>query len=230
MVKPLMMHCRASHTVPMLCIAENPSRKPHPLKGKTAHRGAQARCRGASGKPRLQAMMPSGKNPRRSTTARQSPLLPQTQCTRGSNTGGQVITGGFTVPLTAVGAVVGFAVGGPIGAVVGAAIGSEFGFGATGSYVPSTGNFYVGVTGTVSPLQLGRSSVSASDSYVPSGQDPDAIANGASLSATFLGSNGGAVVTKSPGNGPSVVGVQGGTRAPATLGASFNVHVPGTGC
>jgi hypothetical protein len=62
----------------MLCIAENPSRKPHPLKGKTAHRGAAGRCRGASEKTRLQAARPSGKSPRRATTARQSPLLPQT--------------------------------------------------------------------------------------------------------------------------------------------------------
>jgi hypothetical protein len=78
MVKPLMMHCRASHTVPMLCIVENPSRKLNPLMGKTVHRGVAARCRGASEKTRLQAMMPSGKNARRATTARQSPLLPQT--------------------------------------------------------------------------------------------------------------------------------------------------------
>jgi hypothetical protein len=72
------MHCRASHTVPMLCIAENPSRKLHPLMGKTAHRGVAGRCHSASGKTRLQAMMPSGKNSRRATTARQTHLLPQT--------------------------------------------------------------------------------------------------------------------------------------------------------
>ncbi len=83
-MKPLMMHCRASHTVPMLCIAENPSRKLHLLKGKTAHRGVAARHRSASGKTRLQAARPSGKNPRRATTARQSPLLPQTDPCPGS--------------------------------------------------------------------------------------------------------------------------------------------------
>jgi hypothetical protein len=78
MVKPLMMHCRASHTVPMLCIAENPSRKLHPLKGKTAHRGLPRLCNNASAAPRSQVLNASGKNSRRATTARQSPLLPQT--------------------------------------------------------------------------------------------------------------------------------------------------------
>jgi hypothetical protein len=78
MVKPLMMHCRASHTVPMLCVAENLSRAPSLSWPKSAHRGVAGRCRGASGKTRLQAMMPSGKNPRRATTARQTHLLPQT--------------------------------------------------------------------------------------------------------------------------------------------------------
>jgi hypothetical protein len=78
MVKPLMMHCRASHTVPMLCIAENPSRKLHPLMGKTAHRGLPGLCNNASAAPRSQVLNASGKNSRRATTARQSPLLPQT--------------------------------------------------------------------------------------------------------------------------------------------------------
>jgi hypothetical protein len=68
----------------MLCIPENLSRKLHPLKGKTAHRGVAGRCHSASGKTRLQAARPSGKNPRRATTARQTHLLPQTtQCVSG---------------------------------------------------------------------------------------------------------------------------------------------------
>ncbi len=78
MVKPLMMHCRASHTVDMACNVQNLPRALCPSGRKTAHRGLAARHRGASGKTRVQAMMPSGKNPRRATTARQSPLLPQT--------------------------------------------------------------------------------------------------------------------------------------------------------
>ena len=92
MVKPLMMHCRASHTVPMLRIAENSSRKLYPLKGKTAHRDVAARCHSASGKTRLQAARPSGKNPRRSTPARQSPLLPQTiPCSAANSSGNGLI-------------------------------------------------------------------------------------------------------------------------------------------
>ncbi len=82
-VNPLMMHCRASHTVDMACIVQNLPRVLCPSGRKTAHRGAPGQCRGASGKTRLQAMMPSGKNPRRATTARQTHLLPQTtQCTK----------------------------------------------------------------------------------------------------------------------------------------------------
>jgi hypothetical protein len=78
MVKPLMMHCRASHTVDMVCIVQNLPRVLYPSGRKTAHRGVAARRHSASGKTRLQAMMPSGKNPRRATTARQTHLLPQT--------------------------------------------------------------------------------------------------------------------------------------------------------
>ncbi len=78
MVKPLMTHCRASHTVDMACIVQNLPRVLYPSGRKTAHRGAPARCRGASGKTRLQAAMPAGKNPHRATMPRQSPLLPQT--------------------------------------------------------------------------------------------------------------------------------------------------------
>jgi hypothetical protein len=78
MVKPLMMHCRASHTVDMACIVQNLPRVLYPSGRKTAHRGAPARCRVASGKTRLQAAVASRKNTRAATTARQSPLLPQT--------------------------------------------------------------------------------------------------------------------------------------------------------
>jgi hypothetical protein len=40
----------------------------------------------------------------------------------------------------------------------------------------------------------------------------------------------GAVVTDSPGNGPSVTGVQVGTRAPVSLNVSYNFCVAGCGC
>jgi hypothetical protein len=78
MVKPLMMHCRASHTVDMACIVQNLPLVLYPSGRKTAHRGTPARCQSAPGKTRLQTMMPSGKNLRRATTARQTHLLPQT--------------------------------------------------------------------------------------------------------------------------------------------------------
>jgi hypothetical protein len=78
-VKPLMMHCRASHTVDMACIVQNLPLVLYPSGRKTAHRGTPARCQSAPGKTRLQTMMPSGKNLRRATTARQTHLLPQTK-------------------------------------------------------------------------------------------------------------------------------------------------------
>ncbi len=100
MVKPLMMHCRASHTVDMACMVQNLPRVLYPSGRKTAHRGVAARCRVASGKTCLQAARPSGKNPRRATTARQSPLLPQTPppCTQGPSTANGSISGEFYAP------------------------------------------------------------------------------------------------------------------------------------
>jgi len=77
MAKPLLVRCSASHTVGMRGIAESPSRALHPSGRKTAHRGVAARCRGASGKTRLQAAVASRNNPRRATMPRQSPLLLQ---------------------------------------------------------------------------------------------------------------------------------------------------------
>jgi hypothetical protein len=77
MEKPLMMRCRASHTAGMACVAENLSWASSPSGRKTAHRGVAAGYRGASGKTRVQDPMPSGKNTRRATIPRQSPLLPQ---------------------------------------------------------------------------------------------------------------------------------------------------------
>lgn len=88
------MHCRASHTVDMACIVQNLPRVLYPSGRKTAHQGAPARCRGASGKTRLQAARPSGKNPRRATTAPQSPLLPQTTPCTGVGGAIQDFTGG----------------------------------------------------------------------------------------------------------------------------------------
>jgi hypothetical protein len=99
MVKPLMMHCRASHTVDMACIVQNLPRVLYPSGRKTAYRGVPARCRGASGKTRLQAARPSGKNPRRATTPRQGPLLPQTTPVHGPWTyGGWCGSGGSGTP------------------------------------------------------------------------------------------------------------------------------------
>ncbi len=62
----------------MACIAQNLPPVLYSSGRKTAHRGVAARRCGASGKTRLQAARPSGKNPRRATTARQTHLLPQT--------------------------------------------------------------------------------------------------------------------------------------------------------
>jgi hypothetical protein len=45
------------------------------------------------------------------------------------------------------------------GGVVGGAIGSEFGVGLTGSYVPSTGSSYAGVTANFTPAPNGALSI-----------------------------------------------------------------------
>jgi hypothetical protein len=128
MVKPLMMHCRASHTVDMACIVQNLPRELPSSGRKTAHRGVAARCRVESGKTRLQAAVASGKNTRAATTACQSPLLPQTtpKTILCSNTAINMISG---FAGGAVGGAITGAAGGPGGILAGAILGAAAGAG-----------------------------------------------------------------------------------------------------
>ena len=71
------------------------------------------------------------------------------------------------------------------GGVVGALLGSTVGVGAGVSYVPSTDSWYAGPTASFSPVLLSGTGVSASSVIVPTGQNPNSIANGKSFSATL---------------------------------------------
>jgi len=135
------------------------------------------------------------------------------------------------VPTIAAGAVIGGAIGGPTGAFVGGIAGSLFGVGGNVSYVPSTNSWYAGPTAVFAPGLGGGNGISANFVNVPSTQNANSIANGASYSITFQPNPFfGSVVTKSPGSGPPVVGPSIGTRVPVSFGAGYNFCLHNCGC
>jgi hypothetical protein len=135
------------------------------------------------------------------------------------------------VPTIAAGAAIGGAIGGPPGAFVGGIIGSLFGVGGNVSYVPSTNSWYAGPTATFAPGLGGGNGISANFVNVPSTQNANSIANGASYSITFQPNPFfGSTVTKSPGSGPPVVGPSVGTRVPVSFSAGYNFCLHNCGC
>jgi len=143
-----------------------------------------------------------------------------------------IVTGNVTTnaPTVPVGAAIGALVGGPPGAFVGGIIGSFFGAGGTVSYVPSTKSVYAGATLVVGLGIGGGNGFSASTAMVPSGQNPNSIANGLSFSLSYQPSAAlGSTVTKSPGS-PPVTGPSVGTRIPVSGGVSYNVCLTNCGC
>ena len=152
---------------------------------------------------------------------------PPAACTAGPS---KIISGSLTssAPTKAAGAYIGGLLLGPPGAIMGGVIGDFFGVGVSGSYVPSTGSFYLGPTVVVG--LGGGTGASANFVNVPSTQNPNSIANGLSYSLTYQPLPfAGATVTKSPGSGPPVVGPSIGTRIPVSGGASLNFCVKNCG-
>jgi len=134
-------------------------------------------------------------------------------------------------PTIAAGAAICEAIGGPPAAFFGVILGSLFGVGGNVSYVPSTNSWYAGPTVVFAPSWGGGQGISANYVNVPSTQNANSIANGASYSITFqpypfFGS----VVTKSPGSGPPVVGPSVGTRVPVSVSAGKNICLRNCGC
>jgi RHS repeat-associated protein len=129
-------------------------------------------------------------------------------------------------PTIEVGAAIGGVIGGLPGALIGAAVGSMFGVGVNVSYVPSTNSWYAGPIVVFAPGFGGGTGGSISRLSVPSSQNPNSVASGLGLTATFqplplLGST----VLKSPGNGPAVVGSSMGSRVPVSFGAGYNFAI-----
>jgi RHS repeat-associated protein len=120
---------------------------------------------------------------------------------------------------TKAGAAIGTLTGGAQGAATGAAIGSSLGIGVTVNWVPSTNSLYAGWIVSAALLNGGGASVSYV--FVPTGQNPNKIANGTSYSFSSNTPIGGTIV-KSPGNGPPVVGLSFGTRVPVSVTASHS--------
>jgi hypothetical protein len=144
-----------------------------------------------------------------------------------------LISGSYTT--SAPGIALGDAIGGifgPVGAFVGGILGSQLGVGGSISYVPSTGSLYAGPVVTAGVGLNGGNGVSVSSTPVPSGQNPNAIANGQSYSVTFLPWGGlfGSTVSKSPGSGPPVVGFAAGTRSPVSVSAGYSICITHCGC
>jgi len=158
-------------------------------------------------------------------------LAPSKKGCPATNGPSSIVTLTGTKALTDVGAAVG-SLFGPEGTIIGAAIGSQFGLGANISYVNSTHSLYIGPTAIFAPLQIGGGGgFSLSYTNVPSGQNPNAIANGTSYGIAFQPNPlFGSVVTKSPGSGPPVVGYQVGTRSPVSYSASHNFCLWNCGC
>lgn len=130
------------------------------------------------------------------------------------------------------GAAIGGVTGGLPGALIGAAVGSMFGVGANVSYVPSTKSIYAGPTVVFAPGFIGGGAgYSFSRLSVPSSQNPNSVASGWGLTATFQPLPfAGSTVLKSPGNGPAVIGPSVGSRAPVSFGAGYNFTLREGGC
>jgi RHS repeat-associated protein len=134
-------------------------------------------------------------------------------------------------PTIEAGAAIGGVIGGLPGALIGAVVGSMFGVGANVSYVPSTKSVYAGPTIVFAPGFGGGNGFSVSRLSVPSSQNPNSVASGWGLTATFQPLPvAGSTVLKSPGNGPAVVGPSMGSRVPVSFGAGYNITIKGGGC
>jgi RHS repeat-associated protein len=134
-----------------------------------------------------------------------------------------IFNGSYSGDLGWVGEIVGGYLGGLVagpygaaaGAVVGATVASACGVGLTAAYVPSTKSFYPGVQAGCGVKPGAGSGWNLNVTRVPATQDPNAIANGKTISLTyqpmdiFLG----ATVTYSHGSGPAVLGLGIGTRS-----------------
>ncbi len=146
----------------------------------------------------------------------------------GSSSNGTTITSvtvTSSAPTIVLGGVVGEMIEPAGGGFAGALIGSMFGVGPTVSYVSSTDSWYAGVAATFSPLLLSGTGASGSTVIVPAGLNPNAIANGLSMSVTYQPNPlAGSTVLKSPGS-PAVAGPSIGTKVPVALGASYNVNI-----
>jgi RHS repeat-associated protein len=144
-----------------------------------------------------------------------------------------IVSGSYTnsTPTVALGTAIGGYLAGPPGAAIGGIIGSYFGVGISASWVPSTNSWYAGPTVAAGIVPGGGSGFNVSAVTVPSNQNPNAIANHLSLSATWQPMpTAGATVTKSPGSGPAVAGYSTGSRVPASGSASFSICVTNCGC
>jgi RHS repeat-associated protein len=141
-------------------------------------------------------------------------------------TGGIIISGSYTD--SSLGGLAGFGIGslfGPEGSAIGLLFGSMIGVGGNLSLVPSTDSWYLGVILTFTPVFFGGTGTALSVVDVPSGQDPNAIANGYSTSVgTQINPWTGYTVVTSPNNG-TAQGPQWGTKSPVTVGASYNMCV-----
>jgi RHS repeat-associated protein len=183
---------------------------------------------GAPGLPLL--ISPARNIPRPSILS----LKPASGCPAGQSSGTTtIISGSYTnsTPTVALGTAIGGYLGGPPGAAIGGTIGSFFGVGIAASWVPSTNSWYAGPTVAAGIVPGGGSGFNVSAVTVPPNQNPNAIANNLSFSATWQPMpTAGATVTKSPGSGPAVVGYSTGTRVPASGSASFGICVTNCGC
>ena len=138
----------------------------------------------------------------------------------------QTVSVTSAVPTMVLGGIIGEAIDPAGGGVAGALLGSTVGVGAGVSYVPSTDSWYAGPTASFSPVLLSGTGVSASSVIVPSGQNPDSIANGKSFSVTLQPTPlTGTTIVKSPGSGPPVAGPSVGTKVPIAFGASYNFNI-----
>ena len=133
-----------------------------------------------------------------------------------------IINVSYTLPLIGPGAWIGGLIGGLPGSFVGALFGSVCGIGGSVSYVPTTHSVYAGPALSCSPVPMGGSGWQVSFSPIPRNQNPNSIAHGRSMSVSYQPTPlTGAVVTRSPGSGPPVVGFSGGTRVPVSGSVTY---------
>ncbi len=138
----------------------------------------------------------------------------------------QTVSATSSLPGMVLGGLIGEAIDPAGGGVVGAILGSTVGVGGSVSYVPSTDSWFAGATVTFSPVVMSGTGVSANAVIVPSGQNPNSIANGQSYSVTLQPTPlTGTTVVKSPGSGPAVAGPSIGTKVPVAFGASYNFNI-----